>query len=76
MKSIPAAIVLIDPKKETIAVDEAKRLHIPTVALANSDCNLKSVNLAVPGNDSLKKSITYFLEEIAKAYRTNKRETL
>ena len=68
LKDLPAAVVLIDPKKEVNAVKEAKILNIPIVALLNSDCNLGEVDFPVPGNDSLKSSITAFLAEIAEAY--------
>ena len=69
MKSLPAAIFAIDPRKETIAVKEAKFLGIPVVALANSDCNLKEVDYAIPGNDSSMSSISFFVNQIAEAFK-------
>ena len=68
LKALPAALIVIDPRREANAVKEARDLTIPVVALLNSDCNLKEVTYAVPGNDSLKSSIALFLEEIAEAY--------
>lgn len=68
----PSAIVLIDPKQEKNAVAESKHMKIPTVALANSDCNINEVTYAVPGNDSLQKSIKFFLSAVAKAYTEGK----
>ncbi|MEX0932443.1 MAG: 30S ribosomal protein S2 [Parcubacteria group bacterium] len=69
MKSIPKFLVVIDPKKESIAVSEAKTVGIPVVALAGSDCNLHGVNLVVPGNDSSRQSISLFLNKLAESYK-------
>ncbi len=69
MKALPAALIVIDSKRENIAVKEAKDLGIPVIALLNSDCNLKEVAYPVPGNDSLKSSISIFLEEMTEAYK-------
>ncbi len=69
MKSLPKLIIVIDPKKEHIAISEAKKIGIPVIALAGSDCNLNGINMAVPGNDSSRQSISLFLEKIAGAYK-------
>lgn len=68
-KEMPAVLVIVDPKKESIAVKEAKRNKIPVVAIANSDCNPQLVEYAIPANDSSVTSIEYILNELAKAYR-------
>ncbi|MDO8492106.1 MAG: 30S ribosomal protein S2 [bacterium] len=73
LKQFPSALVLIDPKREHNAVKEAQRLKIPIVALANSDCNLREVAYPVPGNDSLKKSVEFFIGEIVSAYQEGKK---
>ncbi|MFH1473000.1 MAG: 30S ribosomal protein S2 [bacterium] len=70
LKSIPKVMVVIDPKKEQIAVAEAHKLHIPIVALAGSDSNLHDVEYAIPANDSSRQSIELVLEKIASAYKT------
>ena len=67
MKDKPGVIVVIDPKKEAIAVEEARQVGVPVVALASSDCDLSLVAYPVPGNDVAKASIVYFLGEVAKA---------
>lgn len=72
MKSLPTALILIDPKQEKNAVSESKHMRIPTVALANSDCNLNEVTYPVPGNDSLQKSIKFFLSSVVGAYKEGK----
>ena len=74
MKELPIALVVIDPKKESIAVKEAQVIGIPVVALANMDCNIKEVNHPVPGNDSSVSSISFFIEEITKAYKEGRTE--
>lgn len=73
MRSLPKALFVIDPKREEIAVLEAHNLHIPVVALASSDCNLREVEYAIPANDSSVKSIEYFVNEIAAAVEEGKR---
>lgn len=72
MKALPKVMIVVDPKKEHIAVSEAKRMKIPVVALAGSDCNLADVEYAIPANDSSISSINLVLSEIVKAYNTGK----
>lgn len=72
MKDIPAALFVIDPKKESIAVKEAQFLGIPIVALSNSDCNLKDTDFAIPGNDSSVSSISFFVKQIVDAYKSGR----
>lgn len=69
MKSVPAAMFVIDPKKESIAVKEARYLGIPVVALASSDCNLKEIDYPIPGNDSSVSSVLFFVGQIANAFK-------
>ncbi len=68
MKEKPALLVVIDPKKEHIAIKEAEQLNIPIVTIANSDCNISELPLAIPANDASKGSIEYFLKKIAAEY--------
>lgn len=72
MKMLPKALFVIDPKREEIAVKEAQRLHIPVIALASSDCDMRSVENPIPGNDASVMSITYFVNEIVNAIETGK----
>lgn len=69
MKDIPKAMFVVDPKREHLAVKEAKDLGIPVVSISGSDCDLRESDFPIPANDSSKASITFFLEEIAKAYK-------
>ncbi len=68
MKDKPGALVVIDPKREAIAVEEARQTLVPVVALASSDCDFSLVSYPVPGNDTQKASIAFFLNEVSKAY--------
>lgn len=69
MKELPKAIFVIDQKRENIAVDEAKKSGIPVVSLSGSDCDLTEVAYPIPGNDSSLSSITFFVNEIAAAFK-------
>jgi small subunit ribosomal protein S2 len=72
LKALPKFLIVVDPKKEHIAVSEAKTMRIPVVALAGSDSNLYQLDYAIPGNDSSRQSIAYVLKELAKAWKTGK----
>ncbi|MEX2014240.1 MAG: 30S ribosomal protein S2 [Parcubacteria group bacterium] len=72
LKSIPKFLVVIDPKKEYIAVAEAKKTGVPVVALAGSDSNLYEIDYAIPGNDSSRQSIAFILQELSSAYKNGK----
>ena len=51
MKSLPAALFIVDPKKEKIAVSEARKLHIPIVAIVDTNCDPDEIDYVIPGND-------------------------
>jgi small subunit ribosomal protein S2 len=74
MKALPKVVVVIDPKKEHIAVEEAQRMNIPVIALAGSDCNLHGVDIAIPGNDASRHSISYVVSELVQAYKSGRSE--
>ena len=74
LKSLPKFLVVIDPKREYIAVAEAKNSNIPVVALSGSDTNLYEVDYAFPGNDSSRQSIAFILDKIIAAYKKGKTE--
>lgn len=66
----PDAVFVIDPKKEQIAVTEAKKMNLPIIALLNTDCNLKQVQYPIIANDASVSSITFFLSKIKEAYNS------
>lgn len=67
--SLPAALFVVDSKYEHIAVEEAKKSRVPIIALTNTDCNISLVDFPIPANDAVAKSITFFVHEIAEAYK-------
>ncbi len=70
MKTLPSVVFVIDPRYESVAVEEAKQKNIPVVALANSDCSIKEIDYPILANDTSNKSIQFFTEEIASVCKT------
>jgi len=67
MGSLPQAIFVIDPKKEHIAVAEARRLRIPVVAIVDTNCDPDMIDHIIPGNDDAIRAIRLFTARIADA---------
>lgn len=67
MSRIPAALFVVDIKREHLAISEAKRLGIPVVALVDTNSNPELVDYAIPGNDDAYKSISLITLAIGKA---------
>jgi len=65
MMGLPAAIFLIDAKREHIAVTEASRLGIPIVGLLDTNCDPDPINYPIPGNDDALKAIRFISSKIA-----------
>ena len=65
MKSLPAALVIVDPKKEETAVQEALRLSIPVIALLDTNCDPEDIAYPIPGNDDAIRSIKLVVSIIA-----------
>lgn len=57
MPKLPDAIFVVDPKKEHLAVAEARRLHIPIVAIVDTNCDPEEVDYVIPGNDDAIRAI-------------------
>lgn len=72
MKDKPGAVIVVDPKKEYIVVEEARQMGVPVVAIASSDCDFSLVDFAIPANDSSASSTAFFLNELAQAYTEGK----
>ncbi|HYS94851.1 MAG TPA: 30S ribosomal protein S2, partial [Candidatus Acidoferrales bacterium] len=64
---LPSAIFIIDPKKETIAVEEAQRLAIPIVAIVDTNCDPTGIDYPIPGNDDAIRSVRLITSRIADA---------
>ncbi len=69
LKNLPAAVFVVDSKKENITVAECRKMNIPVVSLSNSDCDLKQITYPIVGNDSSVSSISFFVREITEAYK-------
>ncbi len=67
MKKLPGALFIIDPKNESIAVKEAKRLGIPVIAVVDTNCDPDDIDYVIPGNDDAIRSIRLFASRIADA---------
>jgi len=74
MTSLPGALVVVDPRYEHNAVKEAKKLGIPTVCLADTDCDPDMIDICVPGNDDAIRSINLFLTKTADAVLAGKEQ--
>lgn len=71
LQKTPDALLVVDPKKESGAVAEARQLGIPVVALLNTDCDRSQVTHPIPGNDASIETIQFVLDEVGKAYEQN-----
>ncbi len=67
MGSLPSAVFVIDPSKEVIAVQEAKRLGIPVIAITDTNCDPDLIDFVIPGNDDAIRSIKLITSRIADA---------
>jgi small subunit ribosomal protein S2 len=67
LKSLPGAIFIVDVGKDKLAVLEAKRLGVPTVALVDTDCDPTLIDYPIPGNDDAIRSIRLVSTKIAEA---------
>ena len=65
MKRLPGALFIIDTIKEHIAIKEAQKLGIPTVAVVDTNSNPDAINYVIPGNDDAVRSVTLFARLIA-----------
>ncbi len=68
MKQPPAALFVVDPKKERIAVSEANRRGIRVVAVVDTNCDPDGIDYIIPGNDDAIRSIRLFASRIADSY--------
>lgn len=68
MDRLPDAVCIVDPKNEMIAVQEARKLRIPIVAIVDTDCDPDLIDYVIPGNDDALRAIRLFTERIASAF--------
>ena len=67
MKRIPGALFIVDPRKERIAVQEAKKLGIPIIAIVDTNCDPDEIDAVIPGNDDAIRAVKLIAETIAAA---------
>ncbi|MBQ7034508.1 MAG: 30S ribosomal protein S2, partial [Clostridia bacterium] len=72
MKKAPAALFVVDPKKEHIAIAEAKKLGIPVVAIVDTNCDPDEVDYPIPGNDDAIRAVKLIAETMANAIMEGK----
>lgn len=67
MTEIPGVLFVVDPKKERIAILEARKLNIPVVGLVDTNCNPEDVDYAIPGNDDAIRAVKLIADVMANA---------
>ncbi|MBC2871754.1 30S ribosomal protein S2 [Acetanaerobacterium sp. MSJ-12] len=68
MDRLPGALFIVDPRKEKIAVAEAKKLHIPIVAIVDTNCDPDDIDYIIPGNDDAIRAVKLISGAMANAY--------
>ncbi|MGI6261193.1 MAG: 30S ribosomal protein S2 [Acutalibacteraceae bacterium] len=72
MKKLPGALFVVDPRKEKIAVAEAHKLHIPVVAIVDTNCDPDDVDYVIPGNDDAIRAVKLIASTMANAIAEGK----
>lgn len=67
MNKLPGALFVVDPRKEKIAVSEAKKLGIPVVAIVDTNCDPDEVDYVIPGNDDAIRAVKLIAQTMADA---------
>lgn len=73
MTKVPGALMIIDVKREHIAAKEARKLHIPVLALLDTDSDPDAVDIPIPGNDDAMRAIELICSELGEAIMEGKR---
>ena len=67
MKKLPGALFVVDPRKEHIAIAEARKLNIPIVAIVDTNCDPDEVDYVIPGNDDAIRAVKLIAGKMADA---------
>jgi len=67
MDKLPGAVFVVDPRKEKIAVAEARKLNIPVVAIVDTNCDPDEIDYVIPGNDDAIRAVKLISSRIADA---------
>ncbi len=70
MRTLPSVVFVVDPRKESIAVNEARKLDIPVVAITDTNCDPDGIDFIIPGNDDAIRSIRLISKYLADAVLT------
>jgi small subunit ribosomal protein S2 len=73
MKGVPKGLFIVDPKREIIAVTEARKLKIPIVAMVDTNCDPDLIDYIIPGNDDAIRAIKLFSAKMAEAVLDGKK---
>jgi len=74
LKRLPGGLFVVDPKRESIAVKEARKLKIPIVAIVDTNCDPDDIDYVIPGNDDAIRAIKLFSSRVADAVIEGKRK--
>ena len=74
LKGLPAALFVVDVQKEYIAVNEAKKLNIPVIAMVDTCCNPDPIDFVIPANDDATKSISLIVDTMCRAIEEGMQE--
>jgi small subunit ribosomal protein S2 len=72
MKKLPGALFIVDPRKERNAIAEARKLHIPIVAIVDTNCDPDEIDYVIPGNDDAIRAIKLISATMANAVQEGK----
>ncbi len=72
MEKLPGAVFVVDPRKEKIAVAEARKLNIPVVAIVDTNCDPDEIDYVIPGNDDAIRAVRLISSKIADAVLESK----
>jgi small subunit ribosomal protein S2 len=67
MKRLPAAVFVVDPHKERLAVTEARKLEIPIIAITDTNCDPEEISQVIPGNDDAIRSVRLIVTRLVDA---------
>ncbi len=67
MRKLPGVVFIVDPRKERIAVAEARKLNIPIVAIVDTNCDPDEIDYPIPGNDDAIRAVKLLTEKVADA---------
>ncbi|MDD7289695.1 MAG: 30S ribosomal protein S2, partial [Clostridiales bacterium] len=72
MKRLPGALFVVDPRKERNAINEARKLNIPIVAIVDTNCDPDEIDYVIPGNDDAIRAIRLISSVMANAIQEGK----